>query len=71
MTANPEPADLTDTPDPDRPAGRPLRYRSGRRLDGPIQQFNAAVDALQADTVPYTYYAKVLAGRDDRAATER
>jgi hypothetical protein len=32
---------------------------------------HAAVDALEADTVPYTYYAKVLAGRDDWAPTER
>jgi hypothetical protein len=60
VTANP----TTDpTPNPDRPAERPLRYR-GRRLDGPIQQFHAAIDALDQDTVPYTYYAKVLAGRD-------
>jgi hypothetical protein len=63
-------ADPTHTPDPDRPAERPLRYR-GRRLDGPIPQLHAAADALEADTVPYTYYAKVLAGRDDRAPTER
>jgi hypothetical protein len=62
VTADPA-ADPTGTPDPDRPAERPLRYR-GRRLDGPIQQFHAAIDALEADTVPYTYYAKVLAGRD-------
>jgi hypothetical protein len=67
VTANPA-ADPTATPG--RPAERPLRYRS-RRLDGPIQQFHAAVDALEQDTVPYTYYAKVLAGRDHRAATER
>jgi hypothetical protein len=58
------------TATPVRPAERPLRYR-GRRLDGPIQQFHAAIDALDHDTVPYTYYAKVLAGRDDRAAIER
>lgn len=69
MTATPA-ADPIDTRDPDRPAERPLRYR-GRRLDGPIQQFHAAVDALDQDTVPYTYYAKVLAGRDDQAAIER
>jgi hypothetical protein len=70
VTATPT-ADPTDTPDPDRPTEQPgLRYR-GRRLDGPIQQFHAAVDALEADTVPYTYYAKVLAGRDDQAGIER
>jgi hypothetical protein len=67
VTANPEPAGDRAR---DRLAERPLRYR-GRRLDGAIQQFHAAVDALQADTVPYTYYAKVLAGRDDRAGIER
>jgi hypothetical protein len=66
VTANPEPAEPTGTPGPDRPAERPLRYR-GRRLDGSIEQFHAAVDALEADTVPYTYYAKVLAGRDQAA----
>jgi hypothetical protein len=60
VTADPA-ADPSDTPV--RPAERPLRYR-GWRLDGPIQQFHAAVDALDQDTVPYTYYAKVLAGRD-------
>jgi hypothetical protein len=69
VTASPA-ADPTDTPDPDRPAERPRRYR-GRRLDGPIQHLHAAIDALEADTVPYTYYAKVLADRDDRAALER
>ena len=46
----------------DRPAERPLRYR-GRRLDGPTSEFHAAVDLLQADTVPFAYYLKVLAGR--------
>ena len=54
------PQDATD----DRPAQRPLRYR-GHRLDGPIQEFHRAVDALERDTVPYTYYLKVLAGRDE------
>ncbi len=69
MTAD-SAADPTDTPDLVQPAEGPLRYR-GRRLDGPIEHLHAAIDALEADTVPYTYYAKVLAGRDDRAATER
>jgi hypothetical protein len=62
VSANPA-ADPTDTPGPDRPPRWPLRYR-GQRLDGPIEHFHAAADALQADTVPYTYYAKVLADRD-------
>jgi hypothetical protein len=46
----------------DQPAQRPPRYR-GWRLDGPIQEFHRAVDALERDTVPYAYYLKVLAGR--------
>jgi hypothetical protein len=55
-----------DTTD-DQPAQRPLRYR-GYRLDGPIQEFHRAVDALERDTVPYAYYLKVLAGRDQPPA---
>jgi hypothetical protein len=69
VTATPA-ADPTDTPDPDRLAERPLRYR-GRRLDGSIEHFHAAIDALEADTVPYSDYAKVLAGQNDRAPIER
>jgi hypothetical protein len=69
VTTSPE-AEPTGTADPDQPRRELLRYR-GRRLDGPIREFHAAVDALEADTVPYTYYLKVLAGRDDRAAAER
>ena len=55
--------DATD----DRPVQRPLRYR-GYRLDGPIEEFHGAVDALSRDTVPYAYYLKVLAGRDQPPA---
>jgi hypothetical protein len=62
VTANPA-AEPTGSDAGDQPAPPPLRYR-GRRLDGPIHQFHAAVDALEADTVPYAYYAKVLAARD-------
>jgi hypothetical protein len=51
----------------DQPAQRPPRYR-GHRLDGPIQEFHAAVDKLERDTVPYAYYLKVLAGRDQPPA---
>jgi hypothetical protein len=69
VTANPA-AEPTDTPGSDQPTGRPLRYR-GHRLDGPVREFHAAIDALEADTVPFTYYLKVLAGRDDRTAAER
>jgi hypothetical protein len=50
-----------------QPAQRPPRYR-GWRLDGPIQEFHRAVDALERDTVPYAYYLKVLAGRDQPPA---
>jgi hypothetical protein len=51
----------------DQPAQRPRRYR-GQRLDGPIEEFHRAVDALERDTVPYAYYLKVLAGRDQLPA---
>jgi hypothetical protein len=40
-----------------------LRYRS-IPLDGTTQQLHRAVDLLEADTVPYTYYAKVIASRE-------
>jgi hypothetical protein len=67
VTATPKPAapprDATD----DQPAQRPRRYR-GYRLDGPIGEFHRAVDALEGDTVPYAYYLKVLAGRDEPPA---
>ena len=63
MTATPA-AEREPGPQPagDRLAARPLRYR-GRRLDGPTGEFHAAADLLQADTVPFAYYLKVLAGR--------
>jgi hypothetical protein len=55
---------------PDGQLARPtLRYR-GRRLDGPTGEFHAAVDALEADTVPETYYQRVLASRE-RPVPER
>ena len=38
------------------------RYR-GRRLDGPVREFHDAVDQLQADTVPESYYLQVIASR--------
>jgi hypothetical protein len=64
MSAHHEPTrDLTD----DQPAQRPLRYR-GYRLDGPIEGLHGAVEALERDTVPYAYYLKVLAGRDQPPA---
>ena len=37
-------------------------------LDGSVEGFHGAVDALERDTVPYTYYLKVLAGRDQPPA---
>jgi hypothetical protein len=51
----------------DQPAQRPPRYR-GYRLDGTIPEFHRAVDTLERDTVPYAYYLKVLAGRDQPPA---
>jgi hypothetical protein len=51
----------------DQPAPRPLRYR-GHRLEGAIQEFHRAVDALERDSVPHAYYLKVLAGRDQPPA---
>ena len=63
MSATREPAAPTRDATEDQPAQRPLRWR-GDRLDGPIQEFHRAVDALERDSVPYAYYLKVLAGRD-------
>jgi hypothetical protein len=62
-----QPAEPTRYATDDQPAQRPLRYR-GHRLDGAVEQFRSAVDALERDTVPYAYYLKVLAGRDHPAA---
>ena len=67
MSATHQPAEPAAPTHDDQPAQRPLRYR-GYRLDGPIQEFHGAVDALERDTVPYTYYLKVLAGRDQPPA---
>jgi hypothetical protein len=61
--AAPPPRDATH----DQPTQRPPRYR-GHRLDGPIEEFHRAVDALERDSVPYAYYLKVLAGRDQPSA---
>ena len=65
-TQHPSP---TDKPPHGQPARPRLGYR-GRRLDGPTAEFHAAVDALEADTVPETYYQRVLASRE-RPANER
>jgi hypothetical protein len=62
-----QPATPTHDATDDQPAQRPPRYR-GYRLDGPIQEFHRAVDALDRDSVPYAYYLKVLAGRDQPPA---
>ena len=67
MNATHQPAEPTRDTTHDQPAQRPLRYR-GHRLHGPIQEFHAGVDALERDTVPYAYYLKVLAGRDQPPA---
>jgi hypothetical protein len=67
VSATREPAAPTRDATDDQPAQRPPRYR-GYRLDGPIEEFHRAVDALERDTVPYAYYLKVLAGRDQPPA---
>jgi hypothetical protein len=63
VSATHQPAEPTRDATDDQSAQWPLRYR-GYRLDGPVEEFHRAVDALERDTVPYTYYLKVLAGRD-------
>ena len=67
MSATRNPAEPTHDATHDQPAQRLSRYR-GYRLDGPIEEFHRAVDALERDTVPYAYYLKVLAGRDQPPA---
>lgn len=37
-------------------------YR-GRRLDGSVLEFHQAIDLLEADTVPESYYQLVMASR--------
>jgi hypothetical protein len=73
----PEPAG--DAPELDRPPTTPpapsappqlLRYR-GIPLDGTPEQLHRAVDLLDADTVPYTYYLKVIAGREQEPLGQR
>ena len=64
MSATPKPAAPTRNATHDEPA---RRYR-GYRLDGSVEEFHRAVDALERDTVPYAYYLKVLAGRDQPPA---
>jgi len=41
-------------------------YR-GRRLDGTLREFHQAVDLLDADTVPESYYLQVIGGRQESA----
>jgi hypothetical protein len=67
VSATHQPATPTPDATDDQPAQRPPRYR-GHRLDGPIQEFHRAVDALDRGSVPYAYYLKVLAGRDQPPA---
>jgi hypothetical protein len=54
---------------PSAPPERP-RYR-GIPLDGTPSQLHRAVDQLEADTVPYTYYLKVIAGREQEPLGRR
>jgi hypothetical protein len=67
VSAAHEPAEPTRDATDDQPVQRWLRYRA-YRLDGPIEEFGSAVDALERDTVPYAYYLKVLAGRGEPPA---
>jgi hypothetical protein len=39
-----------------------LTYR-GRRLDGSVEEFHMAVDLLEDDDVPHSYYEKVRASQ--------
>jgi hypothetical protein len=72
----PEPESAGDALALDRPPTSPpapstpqagLRYR-GIPLDGTPAQLHRAVDQLEADTVPYTYYLKVTASREPAQA---
>ena len=67
MNATHQPAEPTRDATDDQLVQRPLRY-CGYRLDGPVEEFHGAVDALNRHTVPYAYYLKVLAGRDEPPA---
>lgn len=49
------------------PVDELLTYR-GRRLDAGIGEFHQALDLLKADTVPESYWQKVKASRDKKAA---
>ena len=59
--------DVDQAPAPPAPAPASERpsYR-GIPLDGTTEQLHRAVDQLEADTVPYTYYAKVIANQRER-----
>jgi hypothetical protein len=43
----------------------------GHPLTGTAEELHAAVDQLDADTVPESYYQKVLAGRSSMAGAAR
>jgi hypothetical protein len=49
-------------PAPTPPVSERPSYR-GIPLDGTPEELHRAVDLLEADTVPYTYYAKVIANQ--------
>ena len=49
----------------DAAARERLRYR-GIPLDGTAEQLHRAADLLEADTVPYSYYARVIARQRQR-----
>jgi hypothetical protein len=63
--------DRPPTTPPERSAAAErLRYR-GIPLDGTPEQLHRAVDLLEADTVPYTYYLKVTASRQQEPLGRR
>jgi hypothetical protein len=63
--------DVDQPTTPPSPAATPERpsYR-GIPLDGTAEQLHRAVDLLEADTVPYTYYAKVITNQRQREQEE-
>jgi len=58
--------DVDQAPAPPAPAPSERPSYRGIPLDGTPEQLHRAVDQLEADTVPYTYYAKVIANQRER-----
>ncbi len=58
--------DVDQAPAPPAPAPSERPSYRGIPLDGTPEQLHRAVDQLEADTVPYTYYAKVIANQREQ-----